>query len=67
MDGCMCGWVDGWIDGQPRHRVAVEEAAIPIASRCCYFDSTGNAKNRELAFCTRSSFLNPRPPKKALP
>ena len=74
MDGWKDRWVDGWIDGgvglvdgQPHQGVAGEEACIPTAPGCCYFDSTRNAKTRHLAFCTWSSFLNPRPPEKAIP
>lgn len=74
MDAWKDRWVDGWIDGgvglvdgQPHQGVAGEEACIPTAPGCCYLDSTGNAKTRHLAFCTWSSFLNPRPPEKAIP
>lgn len=49
-------------------RVARRKLAYaPQHQRLSYFDSTGNAKNRHLAFCTLEFLLRPRPPEKAIP
>lgn len=50
----MDGWIDGGglVSGQPRHGVAGEEACIPTAPGCSYFDYW-ECKNEHLAFCPR--------------